>query len=394
MRVLPCYLQAVGLINALGDGLVAVSETLADPACQPLSWRSDLSGDGRSVAVGAVNGVLPQIPASLCRFNTRNNRLLLAALEQVRPEVEEWIARVGASRVAVVVGTSTSGIEEGTLALEQFQQQGQLPAEYAYGQQELGDPAAFLQALLGVEGPCYAISTACSSSARAFISARRLLAANLADMVLVAGVDSLCRLTLNGFASLESLSAGISTPFATGRDGINIGEGAAITLLTREKGPVALLGAGESSDAYHISAPHPEGVGAEAAMAMALAQAGLNADEVGYINLHGTGTRLNDEMEAKAIWRLFGNRVPCSSTKPLTGHTLGAAGATEAALCWLWLTRSLPLPAQRLKRGQRDESLCPIAMLREPTLLPRPVILSNSFAFGGNNVSLLLARSD
>lgn len=231
------------------------------------------------------------------------------------------------------------------------------------------------------------ISTACSSSARAFITARRLLASGQADVALVGGADSLCGLTLNGFDSLESLSEQHCQPFAAGRDGINIGEGAALFLVSLEPAPLALLGDGESSDAWHISAPHPQGEGAERAMRIALARAGLEAEQVGYVNAHGTATRLNDEMESRALARLFPNKVPVSSTKVLTGHTLGAAGATEAALCCLLIERGLPLPPQ----GETaDPALAPIALVQEQG--PVDIIMSNSFAFGGNNVSLIFGK--
>ena len=386
----PCYIQAVGLINALGNNVSQVAAALRQPELQPLREHAQPLHDGRRVMVGAVQGELPSIPSELAVHNSRNNRLLLAALGQIRACVEQWRAKVGSERIAIVLGTSTSGIDEGIQALAAET----VPAGYHYCQQELGSPALFLADYLGVSGPAYTLSTACSSSARAFISAQRLLAADMADVVLVGGADTLCGLTLNGFYSLESLAAAICAPFARDRDGINIGEAAALCLLTREVGPVALLGAGESSDAYHVSAPHPEGFGAEAAMRMALEQGGVQPEQVGYINLHGTGTRLNDSMEAKAVHRLFGDRVPCSSTKALTGHTLGAAGATEAALAWLLLSEDLPLPHQAYPASERDESLAPIDLLLAPQPLARPLVLSNSFAFGGNNVSLLLARSE
>lgn len=386
----PCYIQAVGLINALGNNVSQVAAALRQPELQPLREHAQPLHDGRRVMVGAVQGELPSIPSELAVHNSRNNRLLLAALGQIRACVEQWRAKVGSERIAIVLGTSTSGIDEGIQALAAET----VPAGYHYCQQELGSPALFLADYLGVHGPAYTLSTACSSSARAFISAQRLLAADMADVVLVGGADTLCGLTLNGFYSLESLAAAICAPFARDRDGINIGEAAALCLLTREAGPVALLGAGESSDAYHVSAPHPEGFGAEAAMRMALEQGGVQPEQVGYINLHGTGTRLNDSMEAKAVHRLFGDKVPCSSTKALTGHTLGAAGATEAALAWLLLSEDLPLPHQAYPASERDESLAPIDLLLAPQPLARPLVLSNSFAFGGNNVSLLLARSE
>ena len=386
----PCYIQAVGLINALGNNVSQVAAALRQPELQPLREHAQPLHDGRRVMVGAVQGELPSIPSELAVHNSRNNRLLLAALGQIRACVEQWRAKVGSERIAIVLGTSTSGIDEGIQALAAET----VPAGYHYCQQELGSPALFLADYLGVHGLAYTLSTACSSSARAFISAQRLLAADMADVVLVGGADTLCGLTLNGFYSLESLAAAICAPFARDRDGINIGEAAALCLLTREAGPVALLGAGESSDAYHVSAPHPEGFGAEAAMRMALEQGGVQPEQVGYINLHGTGTRLNDSMEAKAVHRLFGDKVPCSSTKALTGHTLGAAGATEAALAWLLLSEDLPLPHQAYPASERDESLAPIDLLLAPQPLARPLVLSNSFAFGGNNVSLLLARSE
>ena len=389
-----CFITAYGLISALGEGVDASAEALLAwqaKGSTPLTRHNQALLDGRLTPVGRVEGELPAIPAALAPYASRNNQLLLAALAQIRPALDEALATFGPARVGLVLGTSTAGIGEAELAVAAARRGEAVPLVFDYRQQELGSPSEFLARHLGLEGPAYTLSTACSSSARAFISGQRMLAAGLVDAVLVGGADSLCGLTLNGFDSLESLSGTLCQPFDNGRQGINIGEGAALFLLSRQPAPLALLGVGESSDAWHISAPHPDGVGAEAAMGMALAQAGLTPEQVGYINLHGTATRLNDAMESQAVYRLFGDRVPCSSTKPLTGHVLGAAGAIEAALACLLLERALPLPPQRVMTG--DPALAPIRLVSGTTPLATPRILSNSFAFGGNNVSLLFGRS-
>ncbi|MBP9642537.1 MAG: beta-ketoacyl-ACP synthase, partial [Budvicia sp.] len=206
------------------------------------------------------------------------------------------------------------------------------------------------------------------------------------------GADSLCRMAINGFDSLESISYQRCMPFAQQRDGINIGESAGLILLSREPAKVALLGSGESSDAWHMSAPHPEGIGAERAMRMALEQANFEPEQVGYINLHGTATPLNDVAEAQAVNRVFGAATPCSSTKHLTGHTLGAAGVTEAALSWLILDRDLTLPIQDFSVSVKDPTIADINLLTAPQKLAKKAIISNSFAFGGNNACLLLGE--
>ena len=389
-----CFITAYGLISALGEGVDASAEALLAwqaKGSTPLTRHNQALLDGRLTPVGRVEGELPAIPAALAPYASRNNQLLLAALAQIRPALDEALATFGPARVGLVLGTSTAGIGEAELAIAADRRGEAVPTAFDYRQQELGSPSEFLARHLGLEGPAYTLSTACSSSARAFISGQRMLAAGLVDAVLVGGADSLCGLTLNGFDSLESLSGTLCQPFDNGRQGTHIGEGAALFLLRRQPAPLALLGAGESSDAWHISAPHPDGVGAEAAMGMALAQAGLTPEQVGYINLHGTATRLNDAMESQAVYRLFGDRVPCSSTKPLTGHVLGAAGAIEAALACLLLERALPLPPQRVMTA--DPALAPIRLVSGTTPLATPRILSNSFAFGGNNVSLLFGRS-
>ncbi|WP_043762338.1 beta-ketoacyl-[acyl-carrier-protein] synthase family protein [Aeromonas taiwanensis] len=386
-----CYIAAYGLVSALGAGRDASAEALKawhDAGVSPLDRHRTPLLDGRLTPVGQVEDELPAIPSALAPYASRNNQLLLAALAQIRPALDQALATFGRDRVGLVLGTSTAGIGEAELAVAAARRGEAVPPEFDYRQQELGSPSEFLARHLGLTGPAWTISTACSSSARAFISGQRLLAAGLVDAVLVGGADSLCGLTLNGFDSLESLSGEQCQPFDLARQGINIGEGAALFLLSREPAPLALLGVGESSDAWHISAPHPEGIGAEAAMRMALAQGGIGPEEVGYLNLHGTATRLNDAMESQAVHRLFGNRVPCSSTKALTGHTLGAAGAIEAALACLLLERALPLPPQRVTSA--DPALAPIRLVSGTTHLAAPRVLSNSFAFGGNNVSLLL----
>jgi 3-oxoacyl-[acyl-carrier-protein] synthase-1 len=383
------YFSAVGMVNALGNSLPQIAENLARGVSPGMQQQTQWLTGGAPSWFGNVQGELPTIHESLKQHNSRNNRLLLAALAQIDVPVREAIARYGVSRVAVIMGTSTSGIHEGELALQRYQA-GQWPQGYDYQQQELGDPGQFLSAFLATRGPAYTLSTACSSSARAIISGKRLIDAGLVDAAIVGGADSLCQMPINGFNSLESLSADRCTPFATGRSGINIGEAAALMLLTREPAPVALLGVGESSDAWHMSAPHPAGEGAERAITMALRQASLNAGQIGYINLHGTATRLNDQVEAQVVNRLFGSQTPCSSTKHLTGHTLGAAGAVEAALSWLLLTEQLPLPQQDFSVVPRDAELATIGLVcRTQSLGPR-TILSNSFAFGGNNACLLL----
>ena len=385
------YVSAVGMVNALGNSADEIAANLNAGVAPGMRPRAGWLQGFPEAVLGGVEGELPLIPERFSAHRSRNNQLLLAALAQIRPAVEAAINRAGRDRVAVVLGASTSGLDEGDENVR-LSRSGERSPQWQYPQQELGDPSRFLASWLELDGPAYTISTACSSSARAIISGRRLIDAGLVDVAIVGGADSLSRMPVNGFNSLESLSPTLCEPFGRDRRGITIGEAAALMVLTREPGEIALLGAGESSDAYHISAPHPQGEGAIRAINQALNEAGITAEDVGYINLHGTATPLNDRIEAQAIHDLFGERVPCSSTKHLTGHTLGAAGVTEAALSWLILTRGLPLPPQDFSRYAPDDTLPACGLLHHSAPLKKPTILSNSFAFGGNNASLLLGR--
>lgn len=386
------YISAAGMVNALGNSLDEIAANLTRGVAPGMHSRTGWLQGQTDAILGGVDGELPAIPDSFAAHRTRNNQLLLAALAQIQPVVDDAITRFGRDRVAVVLGTSTSGLDEGDEHVR-LSLNGEESARWRYPQQELGDPSRFLSNWLGLEGPSFTLSTACSSSARAIISGHRLIDAGLADIAIVGGADTLSRMPVNGFNSLESLSATLCQPFGRDRSGITIGEGAALMVLTREPQAIALLGVGESSDAYHISAPHPQGEGAIRAIKQALNEAGLKPEDVGYINLHGTATPLNDQIESKVVHDLFGESVPCSSTKHLTGHTLGAAGITEAALSMLILTRHLPLPPQDFDRYEPDPALPPCGVLHQAAPLKKAVILSNSFAFGGNNASILLGRT-
>lgn len=394
----PSYLNALGLLCALGQGKQAVADAL---------FAGDASGmraeqgwvDDRELTVGAVRGELPELPSGLDQPHSRNNQLLLAAALQIEDDIRAAIARYGAGRVGVVLGTSTSGIHEASQSIAAYVNDGELPAHYHYRQQELGAPASFLADWLGLSGPVYSLSTACTSSARALLSAHRLLQHGLCDSVLCGGVDSLCRLTLNGFSALEAISAERCNPFSANRHGINIGEGAALFVMTKEPATntpsIALLGGGASSDAHHISAPEPTGAGAQVAMRKALASANVAVEEIDYLNLHGTATQHNDAMESLAVQALFPHGVACSSTKPLTGHTLGAAGALEAAFCWLSLSPYNPdgLLPPHLWDGQADPTLPRLPVVDAEIRLSRAQgrrLMSNSFAFGGSNLSLII----
>ena len=383
------YLHALGIVNALGKDPDSVRRGLYAGSTAGMRERSDLI-PGRSVRVGAAEEPAP-LETGMERYASRNNRLLRTAVMQIRPQLDTAIARYGAKRIGVVLGTSTAGIGEGERAVAARMQSGAFPADYDYLQQELSSTSEYLRRTLGLGGPAWTLSTACTSSAKALASGQRLLASGLSDAVIVGGVDSLCRLTLNGFAALESVSRGLCNPMSRNRDGINIGEGAAVFLMSREPGPVVVLGVGESSDAYHISGPDPEGRGAELAMRQALA--GVDAAAVDYLNLHGTATPQNDMMESHAVQRVFGSEVPCSSTKPLVGHTLGAAGAMELAFCWLLLTEpgAAPLPPH-VWDAAADPALASLRLTKTGETRHCRTAASNSFAFGGNNICVLLGR--
>lgn len=382
----PIFIHDCGFHSAMGCETAQIHSTLARGHGAHMLRDDTILNTGTATIIGRVTESLPEIPATLARHASRNNQLALSALQQIEPSVRHAITRFGADRIAVIVGTSTSGISDGEHAYAQKLDQGDFPADYHYRKQELGNTSDFIADYFGITGPCYAISTACSSSGRVFISAKRMLKAGLVDAVIVGGADTICKLTLNGFNGLEALSNTLCQPFSADRNGINIGEAAALMLLSREPSDIALLGVGDSSDAHHISAPHPEGLGAYEAMQKALTDAGLTPQDIGYINAHGTATPLNDSMESKAIFRLFGDGVPVSSTKPLTGHTLGTASATEAAIAWHILRYDLPLPKQRCQNKAPDIA---ITLVESDQTLQGKAILSNSFAFGGNNISLI-----
>ena len=391
----PTYLPALGLVNALGSSRAEVAERLFAGDSSGMAREAGWLAAGGEAMVGRVRGDLPAVPDRLARYDCRNNRLLLAALAQIAEPVAEAIKRFGPARVGVVLGTSTSGIAEGETAIAQLDRTGAMPVGFDYACQEIGTAAPFLARHLGLLGPAYTVSTACTSSAKALVSARLLIDAGVCDAVLCGGVDSLCRLTVSGFTALESTSPELTNPMSANRRGINIGEAATLFLMTREPAPIALLGTGESSDAHHISAPSPDGLGAGLAMAAALANAGLEAADIGYVNLHGTATTLNDAMESRAMREVFPAGVAASSTKPLTGHTLGAAGATEAAFCWLSLADpdgSLP---PHVWDGALDPELPELDLVQAGRTLPtaRRLVMSNGFAFGGSNVSLILGNA-
>lgn len=358
-------------------------------------WRGGLRKvEGFAVPVGALPGDLPPAPV---QWDCRNNRLLAALAAEMEADITAAIKRYGRHRIAVVIGTSTSGIAEGEAAFAHHAGSGHWPGGFHYRQQETGGGALFLAEMLGLSGPAYVVATACSSSAKALASARRLIRAGLADVAIAGGADTLCRLTLTGFASLEALSPEPCNPFSANRRGISIGEGGALFLVTPEPAEIELAGLGETSDAHHVSAPDPQGTGALSAMRAALDDAGLSPDRVGYLNLHGTATALNDSMEAQAVAALFPHGVACSSTKALTGHTLGAAGAVEAAFLWLTLSPGWNpdgrLPPHVWDRVA-DPSVPRLDFAEAGRRLGPKAALSNSFAFGGSNCCLAFRRPE
>jgi 3-oxoacyl-[acyl-carrier-protein] synthase-1 len=350
--------------------------------------------------VGEVAGIDAEpLPDRLVNFNCRNNRLAHVGLRQdaFLEAVDESARRWGRRRVGVFLGTSTSGILETELAYRRRDPgTGALPRDFDYRRTHNSfSVAEFALQLLGLEGPAVVVSSACSSSAKVFGSARRMIEAGLIDAALVGGVDSLCLTTLYGFHSLQLVSHLPCRPFDVARDGISIGESAAFALLERvpdslDADAVMLLGIGESSDAYHMSSPHPEGRGARAAMLQALETAGLQAADIDYINLHGTGTPSNDNAEARAVAAVLGWEVPGSSTKGATGHVLGAAGALEAVICALALQHGL-MPAG-LNTTVVDPTLG-VNYLLENRRENIARVMSNSFGFGGSNCTLILGRA-
>lgn len=351
--------------------------------------------------IGAVPGLDDeQLRADLAAFDCRNNRLAQLGLcqDQFVESVARAIARYGRDRVGVFLGTSTSGIFQAELAYRRRDPiTGKLPHDFNYATtQNSFSVADFVRKYFKLSGPAVVVSTACSSSAKVFGSAARMLEANLIDAAIVGGVDSLCLTTLYGFSSLELVSTRPCRPFTADRDGISIGEAAAFALLERVPktlitDAILFLGIGESSDAYHMSSPHPEGRGAYLAMQNALTSASLSATDVDYINLHGTATPSNDGAEAAAVKKLFGPSVPCSSTKGATGHTLGAAGGIEAVICALALQHDI-IPGG-VNSDPPDASLG-INYVTMNQARPLAHALSNSFGFGGTNCSLIFGRAD
>lgn len=395
--VYPLTLTSYTLTTCLGQGLQANRAALLEgrTGLMPCNFES-VELDTWIGPVAGVDAV--QLPAHLKRFDCRNNRLVQMGLEAdgFAGQVKQASQRYGVDRVGVFLGTSTAGILQTEIAYRHRDAAtGALPDDFDYGgTHNAFSLAAFARDYLGLEGMAMAVSTACSSSAKVFAAAARQIALGTIDAAVVGGVDSLCLTTLYGFASLQLTSTQPCKPYDPTRDGLSIGEGAGFALLERAPdgqaaapGAVMLLGVGESSDAHHMSAPHPEGLGARMAMAAALKAAGLNAADIDYINLHGTATPANDAAEGLAVAAEFGHGVACSSTKGATGHTLGAAGAIEAVVC------AMALSDGQIPGSPGTQQLDPAAGLNYQLAgraAPLKRALSNSFGFGGSNCSLIL----
>ena len=385
------YLSDFSLVNPLGSNITDIKNNMLQGKRCGLTANMDLPNEG-SLFVGAVQEKLPDLSNKAKHFNTRNNQLAKLALLALEDEINDVKLTTSPDRIGVIVGTSTSGIYEGEIAVKAELVTGELPSTYDYRVQERFNLAEFIADELSIQGPAFTISTACSSSAKAFVTAKELILSGIIDAAIVGGVDALCGMTVNGFSALDSTASGLCQPSSASRDGINLGEAAALCVLRKDKGTIKLLGCGESSDAHHMSAPHPEGEGAISSMQQALNGAGIVPSDVNYINLHGTATKKNDAMEARAVHTLFGSDIPCSSVKGMIGHTLGAAGATEIGLCWLMMQDNNQYLIPHCWDHDKDTELPEIALINIGQQSKKPIkyCLSNSFAFGGNNVSILI----
>ena len=389
----PLPISAFSIVTALGDGEDA----------HILALRGGLSGlKPRQFETAALKAWIGEVDAldgmriggELSHYDCRNNRLAALALRSdgFDDRVRAAAARHGAHRIGVIVGTSTSGILQSELAYRERAADGALPGWLHYAEtHDNASLARYVQAALQLHGPAWVISTACSSGAKAYAAAARLIALGVIDGAVVGGVDTLCMTTLYGFHSLELLSTDVCRPWDVRRNGLSLGEGGSFALLQRDDAAPAawLLGCGESSDGHHMSSPHPEGAGAVDAMRAALDDAGLQADQVDYLNLHGTGTRNNDSAEDAAVCAVFGRHVPVSSTKGLTGHALGAAGAIEAAIALLALRHGL-VPGVHCERPDPALQAHYQHAARDARLA---VAASNSFGFGGSNSCLLFGAA-
>jgi 3-oxoacyl-[acyl-carrier-protein] synthase-1 len=394
----PLAISRYSIVNCLGAGALAVAEAVRDR-------RSGLSPcDFETVTLDTYIGRVPgleemRVRPDLGAYDCRNNRLAQLGLELdgFAGAVAEARDRYTAARIGVFVGTSTSGILETELAYRRRDPQtGALPPDYRYTEtHNTYSLADFVRRYLDLRGPAFVVSSACSSTAKVFGNAARLIAAGVCDAAVVGGVDSLCLTTLYGFHSLELTSRAPCRPFDAERDGLSIGEGAGFALLERvngrqPNGAARLLGIGESCDAFHMSTPHPDGLGARYAMQRALEAAGLAPAAIDYINLHGTATRTNDAAEDRSVWELFGDRTPCSSTKGATGHLLGAAGITEIIISLLAIEHDF-MPGSAHTR--RVDPALRSRYLVEPREARVARVLSNSFGFGGSNCSVVLGRA-
>lgn len=403
----PLFLAQPAMVSSLGEGVQAHLDGLFTPH-SPLRYSNRVFSEQQISAsprfFGEVNLCLRPFEEDVPALHrSRNNQLLWHCLAQIEPLIEQCIEHFGRSRIAVVMGTSTTGVDENIPTFKAGAESNDWSkADFNQQQQLFSAPSDFIAYQYGLTGLTYGISTACTSGARALISAARLLKNNLCDAVICGGVDTLSPLTISGFGSLSVLSEQKANPFSVHRDGINIGEAATVFVMTREvvgEHNVALLGYGSSSDAYHMSSPHPEGEGAITAFHRALQQANLTADQIGWINLHGTGTIHNDQMESKAVADVFGLATPCTTTKPYTGHTLGAAGALEAGILWSIISRQYnpqgKLPAQ-LWDQQPDPTLPAINITNSESQWQQNhrIGASSSFAFGGNNAVLIMGECD
>jgi 3-oxoacyl-[acyl-carrier-protein] synthase-1 len=389
----PLFITRYSVVNCLGAGTQAVAAGLRGrrSGLAPCDFEG-VKLDTHIGRIAAVESVV--IRADLARFDCRNNRLAQWALELdgFADAVRSARERYGASRVGVFVGTSTSGILQAEMAYRRrHPETGALPADFRYAETlNTFSLADFVRRYLGLQGPAFVVSSACSSTAKVFGNAARMMTAGMCDAAVVGGADSLCYTTLYGFHALELTSSGPCRPFDAERNGISIGEGAGFALLERHSGDggaLRLLGIGESSDGYHMSTPHPEGLGARLAMERALASAGLAPRDIDYINLHGTATRTNDAAEDLAVCGVFGTRTPCSSTKGAIGHLLGAAGINEALISAIAIEEGFMPGSPHTRRV--DAALKCRYLIDNFASAPRRVV-SNSFGFGGSNCSLIL----